>query len=237
MNGIILAGGTGTRLSPLTKITNKHLLPIYNKQMIFYPLQTMIDSGIKNVTIVGGKGHIGQFLELLSSGYDMGINISYVMQEKPLGVAHGIWVALREIGKKNVFVLLGDNIFDQNFKEDINSFKSGAKVFLKEVSNPRKYGVAQVDNGKIVNIIEKPSKPVSKLAVVGAYLYDERATEIIEKIPLSERGEVEVTALNNVYREMGELQYGFIDGYWRDVGTFEGIFEACLHTRKKEGKK
>lgn len=234
MNGILLAGGYGTRLEPLTRITNKHLLPIYDKQMIFYPLQTMIDSGIKNIVIVGGRGHIGQFLELLSSGYDMGVNISYVMQEKPLGVAHGIWVGLREIGRKKVFVLLGDNIFEHDFKEDIRSFHSGAKVFLKEVDDPKRYGVAIVQDGEIQEIVEKPTCPLSNLAVVGAYMYDEKAYDIIDNIKPSVRGEIEVTALNNIYRERGLLTYRIVQGYWKDVGTFEGIYEACRYIREQK---
>lgn len=231
MNGILVAGGSGTRLHPLTKITNKHLLPIYNKQMIFYPLQTMIDAGIKNITVVSSPGHIGQFLELLSSGYDMGVNISYVIQEKPLGVAHAIWVALREIGKKNVFVLLSDNIFGHNFKKDVNLFDGGATVFLKKVLNPKDYGIAYIRNNKITQIVEKPKETSSNLAVVGAYMYDKHAYDIISNITPSNRNEVEVTALNNAYRQLSKLHYKELHGYWKDVGTFEGIYKACSHVR------
>jgi len=233
-HGVILAGGSGTRLDPLTKITNKHLLPIYDKQMIYYPLETMIKSGIKNVTIVGSPGHVGQFLELLSSGYDMGLNISYVIQDKPLGIAHAIWVALREIGRKKVFVMLGDNIFEDTFEDDLKSFNEGAKVFLKEVPDPERYGVADVKNNKVISIEEKPKKPKTSLAVVGAYLYDENAYDIIDKIKPSDRGEIEVTALNNYYIKKGLLDYRKLNKYWQDVGTFDAIVDACLHIINKK---
>lgn len=231
LKGVIIAGGSGTRLHPLTKITNKHLLPIYDKQMVFYPIQTMIESGIKDITIVGGQGHIGQFLELLASGYDMGINLSYVIQEKPMGVAHAIWVALREIGREDIFVMLGDNIVEENFKKDIDTFYGGAKIFLKEVSNPESYGVAYFKDNVITKIIEKPTNPKSNLAVIGAYMYDKDAYDIIADIEPSERGEVEVTALNNIYLEHGKLQYRKLEGYWKDVGTFEGIYQASSYVR------
>ena len=234
MHGIIIAGGSGTRLHPLTKITNKHLLPIYDKQMIFYPLQTMIDAGITNITIVGSRGHVGQFLELLESGYNMGVNLSYVIQEKPLGIAHAIWVALREIGEKPVFVMLGDNITTYNFRIDVTNFKTGAKIFLKEVSNPKAYGVADIKGEEVVGIEEKPTIPKSNYAVIGAYMYDALAYDFIDKLKPSTRGEIEVTALNNLYIDMNLMDHTIIDGYWQDVGTFDGIYEATKFVRENK---
>jgi len=234
IKGIILAGGTGTRLHPLTKTTNKHLLPIYNKQMIFYPLETLKKSGIKDITIVSGPGHAGQFLELLASGYDMGLNISYTIQEKPLGIAHGIWVALRELGKEDIVVILGDNIFEDTITQDIKDFKGGAKIFLKKVNDPERFGIVEFENNKITKIIEKPSIPKSNLAVTGLYIYDKHAYDFIETIPLSKKGEVEVTDLNNIYIKKGLMNHRELNGYWLDAGTLEGMFKASEFIRGKK---
>lgn len=226
MRGVILAGGTGSRLNPLTKTTNKHLLPIYDKQMIFYPIETLKKSGIKDILIISGPGHAGQFLELLGSGWDDGLNISYAIQDNPKGIAHAIWVAKHYVKNEKLVVILGDNVLNDDISEDIRNFKKGAKVFLKEVKDPERYGVAEIEDGKIKKIVEKPKNPKSNKAVIGVYLYDENVFNHIEKIAASARGEYEVTDLNNKYLEEGLLDYGVIDGYWIDAGTFDGMLEA-----------
>jgi len=240
MKGMILAGGTGSRLFPLTKTTNKHLLPVYDKQMICYPLETLQKSGIRDILIISGPGHAGQFLELLKSGYDMGLDIKYTIQEKPMGIAHAIWVATREFAKnEDIVVILGDNIFEDTISEDIKTFKGGAKIFLKKVRDPEGFGIAEVKNGKIVNIVEKPKTPISNLAVVGLYIYDKHVYHYIDKIPASERGEIEITDLNNIYLKKGELDFRELKGYWLDAGTFEGLFRSSVfirNVRLKEAK-
>jgi len=233
MKGIILAGGTGSRLYPLTITTNKHLLPVYDRQMIWYPLETLKRSGITDILIVSGPRHAGQFLELLKSGYDLGLDIKYNIQEKPLGIAHAIWVATREFAKgENVVVILGDNIFEDEISEDIKTFKGGAKIFLKKTDKPSKYGIAEIKNGKIVKIVEKPKKPKSNLAVVGLYIYDKHVHEYIDKLPLSPRNEIEITDLNNVYLKKNQISYRELKGYWYDAGTIEDLFKASAHIRK-----
>ena len=234
MKGVILAGGTGSRLYPLTSTTNKHLLPVYNRQMIWYPLETLKKSGIKDILIVSGPGHAGQFLELLKSGFDMGLDIKYTIQEKPLGIAHAIWVAMKEFARdESIVAILGDNIFEDNIAEDIRSFKGGAKIFLKKVDSPEQFGVAEIKNGKITNVVEKPKKPKSNLAVVGLYIYDKYAYEYIDNLSLSQRNELEITDLNNVYLQKEQLNYRELEGYWLDAGTFEGLFQASEFIRKQ----
>jgi glucose-1-phosphate thymidylyltransferase len=238
MKGMILAGGTGSRLNPLTKTTNKHLLPIYDKQMIWYPLETLKKSGIKDILIISGPGHAGQFLELLKSGYDLGVDLKYTIQEKPLGIAHAIWVATREFAKgENICVILGDNIFEENIADDIKSFKSGAKIFLKKVETPKQFGIAEIKDGKIIDIAEKPKNPKSNLAVVGLYIYDKYAYQYIDKLPLSKRNEIEITDLNKIYLSKGQLQFRELQGYWLDAGTFEGLFKASEFVRNQTKKR
>jgi glucose-1-phosphate thymidylyltransferase len=226
MRGIILAGGTGSRLNPLTKTTNKHLLPIYDKQMIFYPIETLKKSGVKDILIISGPGHAGQFLELLGSGWDDGLNISYAIQDKPKGIAHAIWVAKKFVKGEKLVVILGDNVLDADISDDIKNFKKGAKVFLKEVEDPQRYGVAEIKNEKIIKIVEKPKNPKSNKAVIGVYLYDENVFDYIENIAASARGEYEVTDLNNKYLEKGMLDHATVDGFWIDAGTFDGLLQA-----------
>ena len=236
MRGMIIAGGAGTRLHPLTKITNKHLLPVYDKQMIFYPLETLKRSGIKDILIISSPGHAGQFLELLASGYDMGLNLSYTIQEKPIGIAHAMWIGLKEMGTDEpIVVMLGDNIIDGTIEEDIKNFKGGAKVFLKPVNNPTDFGVAFMNDQKVITkIVEKPTETKSNLAVVGLYIYDAKAYEHILTLTLSDRGEVEVTDLNNIYAKNGQLDYRILDGLWLDAGTMEGRYEATKLMRRRK---
>ena len=238
MKGIILAGGTGSRLRPLTKTTNKHLLPVYDRQMIWYALETLQKSGIEDVLIVSGPGHAGQFLELLKSGYDLGLDIKYTIQERPMGIAHAIWVATREFARgENIAVILGDNIFEEDVAEDIKTFKGGAKIFLKRVDNPKQFGIAKVKNGKIVDIVEKPKNPKSNLAVVGLYLYDKHAYEYIDKLPLSARNEIEISDLNKIYLKKQQLTFRELKGYWLDAGTFEGLYKASEFIRNQRRKR
>jgi glucose-1-phosphate thymidylyltransferase len=232
MKGIILAGGTGSRLFPLTKTTNKHLLPVYDKQMIMYPLETLKNSGITNILVVSGTGHAGQFLELLNSGYDVGLDIKYAIQDKPLGIAHALWVAKQFADGDDVTVILGDNIFEENISEDIKSFKGGAKIFLKKVKSPEQFGVAEIEKGKIVKLVEKPKEPKSDLAVVGLYIYDNKVFDLIDTMKYSDRHELEITELNNIYLNAGKLDWRELKGYWLDAGTFEGLFNSSLFIRK-----
>lgn len=231
MKGIILAGGTGSRLLPLTKTTNKHLLPVYDKHMITYPLETLRKSGIRDILIISGPGHAGQFLELLSSGYDMGLDLKYAIQEKALGIAHALWVAKDFAQGEKIAVILGDNIFEDTMEDDIKNFKGGAKVFVKEVPNPQSFGIAEVKNGKIKNIVEKPKDPKSNLAVLGLYLYDEKVFDYIDELEYSNRNELEITDLNNIYLKKGKLAFSEIKGYWLDAGSPEGLFKASRFIR------
>ena len=228
MKGVILAGGLGTRLLPLTRTTNKHLLPVFDKQMIMYPLQTLKDSGIKDILIISGPGHAGQFLELLGSGYELGLDIKYSIQEKPLGIAHALWIATRDYAKEeSVVVILGDNIFEDNIKKDISEFKGGAKIFLKQVNNPSEFGIAEFNDWfGISGIEEKPKHPKSDYIVTGIYFYDASVFEIVRTLEPSGRGELEITDVNNAYIEKGELAYDIMDGWWTDAGTFESLNRA-----------
>lgn len=226
MKGIILAGGTGSRLYPLTKVTNKHLLPIYDKPMIYYPLQTLIDAKIKEIMIVSGGGHSGHFLELLGSGAKFGIHLRYEIQEEAAGIAQALGLAQDFANDGPVAVILGDNIFQDNLSSAVDSFRSGAKLFLKEVMDAKRFGVAQIEGSKIVLIEEKPALPKSNLAVTGMYIYDTKVFKIINKLKYSGRGMLEMTDVNNEYIRMAEMSYSILSGYWSDAGTFESLFRA-----------
>jgi glucose-1-phosphate thymidylyltransferase len=232
MKGIILAGGTGSRLYPLTKTTNKHILPIYDKPMICYPLETMRKSGIDEILIISGPGHAGQFLELLGSGWDLDLILRYTIQEKPLGIAHAIWIAEDFADGEDVAVILGDNIIGESFEEDIEAFDGGAKVFLNRVENPERFGVVDIEDGEITRIVEKPDDPPTNLATTGFYLFDNAVFDHIQKLELSDRNELEVTDLNRIYLENDELDYREFDSFWFDAGTFEGLYEANAHLRE-----
>jgi glucose-1-phosphate thymidylyltransferase len=226
MKGIMLAGGTGSRLYPLTKVTNKHLLPVYDKPMIFYPLKTLIDAGIKDIMIVSGRGHAGHFLELLGSGADFGGHFTYEIQEQAGGIAQALGLAMDFSDREPVTVILGDNIFQDNVKNAIESFKSGARVFLKDVQDANRFGVAEMKGKRIVSIDEKPKNPKSNYAVTGLYIYDPRVFDIIRTLKPSDRGELEITDVNNEYIRMGEMDFSVLEGYWSDAGTFESLFRA-----------
>lgn len=226
MKGVILAGGTGSRLYPLTKVTNKHLLPVYDKPMIYYPIQTLVNAGIKEIMIVSGKGHAGHFLELLGSGSELGIRLTYEIQDEAGGIAQALGLAEDFADNGPVTMILGDNIFQDNILNSVKSFTSGAKIFLKEVPDAHRFGVAEIEGDRIVSIEEKPGAPKSNLAVTGLYIYDSRVFKIIRDLKPSGRGELEITDVNNAYVKIGEMEYSVLEGFWSDAGTFESLFRA-----------
>ncbi len=227
MKGIILAGGKATRLRPLTKITSKQLLPVYNKPMIFYPIETLTKAGIKDILIIVAPDYAGQFLNLLGTGADFGARFSYEIQENPKGLADAFIIGENFIGGDNVTMILGDNIFDHDFTEDIRNFKKGGHVFAKKVHDPKRYGIVEFDeNHNVLSIVEKPENPKSDYAMVGIYILDNRAAAIAKKVETSERGELEITHVINQYKDMNELKVSVIDGEWHDAGTFDSLLEA-----------
>jgi glucose-1-phosphate thymidylyltransferase len=232
MKGVILAGGTGSRLFPLTKVTNKHLLPVYDKPMIYYPLQTLIDAGVEEIMIVSGRGHAGHFLELLGSGEEWGVQFTYQIQEQAGGIAQALGLAERWSRGDSVTVILGDNIFQDNVEDPISSFVSGARIFLKEVPDAQRFGVAELKDDKVVSIEEKPQKPRSRYAVTGLYLYDSSVFEIIRTIKPSGRCELEITDVNNAYIKKGTMSYTILKGFWTDAGTFDTLIRAGVLVQK-----
>ena len=239
MKGVILAGGAGSRLFPCTKVTNKHLLPVYNKPMIYYPLKTLVDAGIKDILIVSGSGHAGHFVNLLGSGKEFGINLRYEIQEEAGGIAQALGLAKDLVGNDSVAVILGDNIFEDDIKsflKDYESFGSGAMVFLKEVGlkAARRFGIATVEGNKVNYVEEKPQNPKSNLAMTGLYFFDSRVFEIIETLKPSGRGELEITDAIDYYVKRGDCHYKILGGYWSDAGTFESLIRASNLVRDKE---
>lgn len=237
MKGIVLAGGKATRLRPLTKITSKQLLPVYNKPMILYPIETLIQAGIKDILIIIAPEYAGHFLNLLGSGKELGARFTYEIQETPRGLAEAFIIGENFIGKDNVTMILGDNIFDYNFKKSIKDFKSGAKIFAKEVFDPERFGVVEFDrNRKVISIEEKPKKPKSNFAAVGIYIYDNNVIKFAKEIKPSDRGEIEITDLNNKYLKKGQLNVQVIDGIWEDAGTFDSLLRANILIAEKNKK-
>ncbi len=236
MKGVILAGGFGTRLRPLTLITNKHLLPVYNKPMILYPLETLKKAGITDIMVVTGREHAGHFMQFLGSGHEYGVKCSYAIQNTNNG---GIADALSHAEDFSqglpVAVILGDNIFEQDFSKDIASFTEGAKVFFKRMENPHRFGVPVFDKSgkKIVRIEEKPKKPKSKFAQTGFYVYDNEIFTIIKTLKPSGRGELEITDANNAYLDKGKLSHGIIKGLWSDAGTFDSLHKVSIEIAKR----
>lgn len=224
MKGIILAGGSGSRLHPLTKVTNKHLLPIYDKPMIYYPLQTLLSAGIKDILIISGPGHAGDFVNLLGSGKEFGIKLNYEIQDEAGGIAQALGLAEDFANNESICVILGDNIYED--KLDISNFKEGARIFLKEVTNPQRFGVAEVRDEKVIGIEEKPKVPKSNLVVTGLYIFDSKVFDIIKTLKPSSRGELEITDVNNYYVKEGKIDVKILKGYWSDAGTFESLFRA-----------
>lgn len=231
MKGVVLAGGLGTRLRPLTSITNKHLLPVYDRPMIYYPLQTLADAGIRDVMVVTGGNSAGSFMQLLGDGREFGFrSLNYAYQTGEGGIAQAIGLARAFIGGENFVVILGDNILENSIASHVESFRqqaSGARILYKRVKDPRDYGVAEIVNGKVVSIVEKPDNPASDFAVIGVYMYDNKAFDLINELQPSLRGELEVTDLNNAYIHRGEMQADEISGWWSDCGaSIDNLLEA-----------
>lgn len=227
MKGIILAGGKATRLRPLTKITSKQLLPVYNKPMIYYPIETLVKSGIKNILIIIAPEYAGHFLNLLGSGKDFGAKFTYEIQDEPRGLADAFIVGEEFIGNSSVTMILGDNIFDYDFSKSIRSFKSGGKIFVKQVPDPERYGVIEFNQqNKVVSIEEKPKTPKSNYASVGLYIYDNRVIQYAKETMPSQRGELEITELHKRYLANNELEVEVINGFWEDAGTFDSLLSA-----------
>lgn len=227
MRGIILSGGSATRLRPCTKVTSKQLLPIYNRPMIYYPLNTLIKAGIKDIMIIVAPERAGDYLNLLGSGRQFGVNFTYEVQDKPRGLAEAFIIGEDFIGDDNVTMILGDNIFEDDFSQDIINFKQGGKVFAKEVKDPERFGVVEVDSGmRAVSIEEKPLKPKSNLALTGLYIYDNRVVAAAKGVQPSARGELEIVDLHNWYLERNELEVAMVNGAWIDAGTFDSLLEA-----------
>lgn len=233
MKGVILAGGTGSRLYPLTKVTNKHLLPVYDKPMIYYPMETLINAGIKEIMIVSGRGHAGHFLELLGSGVDFGVHFIYEIQEKAGGIAQALSLAEDFVDGDSVTVILGDNIFQDNIEKDVTNFNGGAKIFLKEVTDAQRFGVAELKGEKVIGIEEKPKAPKSNFAVTGLYIYDSDVFDTIKTLKPSGRGELEITDVNNYYISKGTMEYGVLEGFWSDAGTFESLLRAAVMVKEE----
>lgn len=230
MKGIILAGGLGTRLFPLTKITNKHLLPIYDQPMIYYPIQTLVEAGIRDITIVTGGNYAGDFLRLLGNGREFGLtHINYVYQEGEGGIAEALGLCEHFAGGQPIAVVLGDNILENTIAPAVYTYGksgTGAKILLKEVTDPERFGVAVLNGDRVEKIIEKPQHPPTNLAVIGVYMYDSRVFDIISTLKPSGRGELEITDVNNQYIDWGEMTYEIIDGWWTDAGTFDSLYRA-----------
>jgi glucose-1-phosphate thymidylyltransferase len=231
MKGVVLAGGTGSRLFPLTKITNKHLLPIYDKPMIFYPIQTLVDAGIREILLVTGGRNSGDFLRLLANGREFGLkHIDYTYQEGEGGIADALGLAEHFADGDKICVILGDNIIEGNIREAADDFKkqkNGAKILLKEVTDAERFGVAELRDGQIVGIEEKPKKPKSNLAVTGIYMYDGTVFEKVRELVPSGRGELEITDVNNAYIREGSMTYANLNGWWTDAGTFDSLLRAA----------
>ncbi len=230
MKGIILAGGLGTRLYPLTKVINKHLLPVYDKPMVYYPVETLITAGIRDILIVTGGNHAGEFLRLIGNGKEFGLqHVNYTYQEGEGGIAEALGLARHFCEDEKMVVILGDNIIEKNIIRAVEEFEQqprGARILLKEVPDPERFGVAELDGDRVKRIVEKPRKPKSNLAVVGIYFYDSQVFSFIDQLEPSGRGELEVTDVNNMYMKRGELRYGMLDGWWTDAGTFESLLKA-----------
>lgn len=234
MKGIILAGGSGTRLRPLTNVTSKQLLPVYDQPMIFYPLETLRKAGIKDILIIVAPDRAGDFLRLLGSGKEFGCKFTYEIQDKPEGLAQAITIGKNFLGDDSVTLILGDNLFEDDFSQEIQSFQTGGRVFAKEVKDPKRFGVVAFDDqNRAISIEEKPEQPKSNFAVTGLYIYDNTAIQKVANLQPSARGELEITDLNNVYLQEGTLDVAFVKGAWLDTGTFESLYEATVFVRNQ----
>ncbi len=239
MKGIVLAGGLGSRLLPLTKVTNKHLLPIYNKPMIYYPIETLVGAGVEDILLVTGGASAGDFLKLLGNGKEFGLkHMNYTYQEGEGGIAEALGLAEHFAEDDAITVILGDNIIESSIRaaaEDFRKQKEGAKIFLKKVNDPERFGVATLEGDKVVKIVEKPKNPESDYAVIGVYMYDNAVFDIIKTLKPSDRGELEITDVNNAYIERGAMTYEVLDGWWTDAGTFPSLIRANKLVAAKHG--
>jgi glucose-1-phosphate thymidylyltransferase len=230
MKGIVLAGGLGTRMYPLTKVTNKHLLPVYNEPMIYYPIKALVNAGIDEILIVTGGGNSGDFLRLLGNGKDFGLkHINYTYQEGEGGIAAALSLAEYFADEDRIVVILGDNIIEKNICQAVHAFreqKEGARILLKEVSDPQRFGVPVFEGDRIIRVEEKPVNPASSYAVIGIYMYDHRVFDFIKNLKPSQRGELEITDVNNFYIRDGKMEWDVLDGWWSDAGTFESLLYA-----------
>jgi glucose-1-phosphate thymidylyltransferase len=238
LKGIILAGGLGTRLDPLTRVTNKHLLPVYAKPMIFYPLETLIAAGIKEIMLVTGGRKAGDFLELLGNGRELGLeHLNYTYQKGHGGIAEALGLCEHFVGEDRTCVILGDNLLERGIEEQVRAYEkqaAGARILLKEVPDPERFGVPVFDgDGALTRIEEKPRKPASPYAVIGVYFYDRQVWDVIRGLSPSDRNELEISDVNNAYLERGLLTYGIVDGWWTDAGTFESLFRAAELVRRE----
>jgi len=232
MKGIILAGGSGSRLSPLTKVTSKQLLPVYDQPMVYFPMQTLIQAGVRDILFIVAPHHAGDFLNCLGSGSQFGCRFTYEIQDKPAGLAQGLSLAETFVGNDNCVLILGDNIYEYNFSEAIKGFSSGAHIFVKTVPDPERFGVVEMnDSGRVLSIEEKPAKPKSNLAQTGVYIYDQQVFDLIRTMQPSPRGELEITDLNNLYLQKGTLTASAVTGEWIDAGTLESLFKAAEFRR------
>lgn len=239
MKGVVLAGGLGTRLRPLTRVTNKHLLPVYDKPMIFYPIQTLVDAGVTEIMLVTGGNNAGDFLRLIGNGEEFGLRqMNYAYQKTEGGIADALKLAQHFVGDDRVIVILGDNFIQGSIRQAVEDFKKqpgGAKIFLKEVSNPQEFGVVELEGDKVVRIIEKPDTPPSNLAVIGIYLYENDVFDICETLKPSGRGELEITDVNNEYVRRGTMTYEILEGWWADCGSFEALFRSNMLVARERG--
>lgn len=230
MKGIILAGGLGSRLQPLTLITNKHLLPVYNKPMIYYPIEKLVEAGIDDIVLVTGGSYAGDFLRLLGNGKEFNLShINYVYQKGEGGIAEALGLCEHYAKNDSIAVILGDNIFEDSIKPALAEYaktNKGGKIFLKEVHDPQRFGVAELQGDKVVGIEEKPKSPKSNYAVTGIYMYDSEVFDVIKTLKPSGRGELEITDVNNYYIRKNAMKYEFMTGWWTDAGTFESLFHA-----------
>lgn len=237
MKGIVLAGGRATRLRPLTSITSKQLLPVYDKPMIFYPIQTLLNAGITDILIIIAPDYSGHFLNLLGSGSEFGAKFSYAVQKEPKGLADAFIIGKNFIGTDSVTMILGDNIFDPDFSPDLKNIKSGAQVYAKKVDDPERFGVVEFDqNNKAISIEEKPQKPKSNYAIVGLYTYDNQVVSIAENLTPSDRGEIEITDINKEYLKRDQIKVELFDSLWEDAGTFDSLLRVSNIMAEKSKK-
>ena len=235
MKGIILAGGLGTRLYPLTHVTNKHLLPIYNQPMVFYPIRTLVNAGITEVIVVTGGPHAGHFLRVLKNGEELGLtHLEFAYQEKEGGIAQALSLCKAFADEGPVTVILGDNTTDADISDPVKNFRAGAMVFLKQVPDPQRFGVPVFEGDKIIKIEEKPQEPKSNYAVTGLYIYDNQVFSHIKTIQPSGRGELEITDVNNCYIDAGAMQWAKLEGFWSDAGTFDSLFRSSEYWAQKQ---